>query len=209
MEDYATTRTEDNQREGLPSPSIIERDQAAGSSLKERLDASANRVSTSYVPAQDQGLGMFGEISISSLFHGPIVQAYDPVRHTLLQEAELRDQARVSHLNVDAPVWGLARTSTRQTLNESSSSKSLGEEAPVVTLRTPQSQAHDPVPVSLHLKTGEELIHHFDELQSLPDGQRRTAEWMSQIPNNFRHRYVFRVAQLVGNNKAVDHQSSS
>ena len=92
MEDYATTLAEDNQREDLPSPSIIERDQAAGSSLNGRRDATANEVSSLYVPAQDQGLGMFGEISISSLFHGPIVQAYDPARH-MLQEAELRDQA--------------------------------------------------------------------------------------------------------------------
>mgnify|MGYP000149421602 CR=1 FL=1 len=203
MEDYATTPAGDNQREDLPSPSIMERDQA-GSSLKECRDASANGVSTSYFPTQDQGLGMFGEISISSLFHGPIVQAYDPARHTLLQEAELRDQARVSHLNVDAPVWGLARTSTRQTLNETSSSNSSRGKAPVVTLRTPQSQAHDPVPVPLHLQSGEDLIRHFDELQTHPDWQRKIAEWMSQIPGRFLRRYVTRVAQLNGDNKVVE-----
>jgi hypothetical protein len=127
MEDYAMTPTGDNQREDLPSPSIMERDQF-GSSFLETRDVSANGASTSYLFAQDQGLGIFGEISISSLFNLPIVRDFDPALHTLLREAksrdQARDQARDSLLNADAPVWEMARTSTLELMNGASSSTS-------------------------------------------------------------------------------------
>jgi hypothetical protein len=53
IEDYATTNTDKNQREALPSSSTMELDQPRGSSDEHRYD-SLNGTSTSYLSAQDQ-----------------------------------------------------------------------------------------------------------------------------------------------------------
>jgi hypothetical protein len=101
----------------------------------------------------------------------------------------------------------MARISTLQPLNESSSSNSPREKAPVVVLRTSQSQTHDPVPVPLHLQSGEDLLRHFDELQTHPDWLITTSKWLLQISHDFYHRYVARVVKLAGNHKVVDHRN--
>jgi hypothetical protein len=55
IEDYATTNTDDNRRETLPSPSTMERDQPRGSSLEHR-NVSSHGASTSYLSAHDKDL---------------------------------------------------------------------------------------------------------------------------------------------------------
>jgi hypothetical protein len=103
MENYATTSTDDNRWEELPSPSTMEHDQSGGSSLEHRY-VSANGASTSYVSAQDQDLA---ETSTSSSRNVSIRR----VSTSAFEEAQARDQARDSSLNADAPVWEMARTS--------------------------------------------------------------------------------------------------
>jgi hypothetical protein len=190
MENYATTRTDNNQREELPSPSIMERDQPGGSSVQHR-DVSSSGASTSYLSAQD-----LAEISTSSPRNLPIRR----VSHPALQEAQARDQARDSSLNADAPVWDMARISSLKPMNGSSSSyhKDLPiEEVPESALRTAQhyDQAQDPVQVPFNSQSGEDLLRHFDELQTHPDW-RISTKWLRQLSPSTHKRHVFHVEQL-------------
>jgi hypothetical protein len=194
MEDYATTRTDDNQREDLPSPSIMERDQSGGSFLEHR-DVSANRASTLYLSAQDQDLG---EILISSLFNLPIRRVSNPA----LQEAQSPNQARDSSLNADAPLWDMARTSSLEPMNGASSSyhkDSPIEEVPLSARRIAQDhdQAQDPVRVPFNSQPGEDFHRHFEKLQTHPDWPILTADWLRQLSQEAHHRFVLHVGQLV------------